>query len=459
MNNWIVEASPVSAQPSRVTTAVFVLLLLVPMAGTVLYGAVDAAVLGLASVLVGIVAVLWLVHAWSIGELRFSTSAIQLPIIAIIAIGLVQLLPFGGHGVSGGELTSVGVTRSLTLDPFATRLFIAQLTVFLVFLAAALVFFDSPSRVKRSAVAIVIFASVMAFFGILQKLSDPEAIYGLRPTPQAIPFGPLVNQHHFAAFMEMSSGLTLALIFGAGLKRDRKLLLWIAAVVMGIALVFTGSRGGVISYAGVVLFVISASYLFTSRTKEPADDHRANRLSLIAGATALALIIAGLAFYLGGGDSLMRGIGVGTTQATDVSSGRLRFWSVALQIFAANPVLGSGLDSFAVAFTRFDTESGIFRVEQAHNEYLQTLAEAGIIGLLCVLAFVYLLFRNGLRVIASARDNVLRSIAIGALAGCFGIVIHSFFDFPLRTPSNAFFFLMLSALAVCPVIAESRGRK
>jgi len=75
------------------------------------------------------------------------------------------------------------------------------------------------------------------------------------------------------------------------------------------------------------------------------------------------------------------------------------------------------------------------------------------------LAFVYLLFRNGLRVIASARDNVLRSIAIGALAGCFGIVIHSFFDFPLRTPSNAFFFLMLSALAVCPVIAESRGRK
>jgi len=298
MNNWIVEASPVSAQPSRVTTVVFVLLLLVPMAGTVLYGAVDAAVLGLASVLVGIVAVLWLVHAWSIGELRFSTSAIQLPIIAIIAIGLVQLLPFGGHGVSGGELTSVGVTRSLTLDPFATRLFIAQLTVFLVFLAAALVFFDSPSRVKRSAVAIVIFASVMAFFGILQKLSDPEAIYGLRPTPQAIPFGPLVNQHHFAAFMEMSSGLTLALIFGAGLKRDRKLLLWIAAVVMGIALVFTGSRGGVISYAGVVLFVISASYLFTSRTKEPADDHRANRLSLIAGATALALIIAGLAFYL-----------------------------------------------------------------------------------------------------------------------------------------------------------------
>src|SRR5690606_17649608 len=118
------------------------------------------------------------------------------------------------------------------------------------------------------------------------------------------------------------------------------------------------------------------------------------------------------------------------------SSGRLHFWSIAFKIFLANPVIGSGFDAFGVAFTRYDTWNGMFRVEQAHNDYLQILAEGGVLGLTCVLAFVVLLFQNGLANIARA-TGFRRDAAIGAMAGCFGVLLHSFFDFPLRTPSNA----------------------
>ncbi|MGH9818565.1 MAG: hypothetical protein ACRD43_00240, partial [Pyrinomonadaceae bacterium] len=48
-----------------------------------------------------------------------------------------------------------------------------------------------------------------------------------------------------------------------------------------------------------------------------------------------------------------------------------------------------------------------------------------------------------------------RSITIGALAGCFGILIHSFLDFPLRTPANMFFFLILTALAIVRIENDS----
>lgn len=41
----------------------------------------------------------------------------------------------------------------------------------------------------------------------------------------------------------------------------------------------------------------------------------------------------------------------------------------------------------------------------------------------------------------------MRGLAVGAFAGCVGILVHSFVDFPLRTPSNAFFFLLLVVLA------------
>jgi len=38
-------------------------------------------------------------------------------------------------------------------------------------------------------------------------------------------------------------------------------------------------------------------------------------------------------------------------------------------------------------------------------------------------------------------------VATGALAGCFAVLVHSFFDFTLHTTSNALLFLILAALA------------
>ena len=339
-------------------------------------------------------------------------------------------------------------SKAISVDPFATRLFVIRLLAYLIFFAAALTFINSQGRAKRAAIAIIIFGSVMAFFGILQRMTSPEAIYWFRPTPQAIPFGPFVNQHHFAAFMEMTSGLTLGLLLGNGLKRDRRPFLMIAAVLMGIALMFTGSRGGVISYIGVVAFALIATYLSRSRSAKRAGQEApgTSRVALLLGTSAIVLIVAGSVFYLGGGESMLRGIGLSLGDA-DISTGRIQFWTGALKIFAANPILGSGLDSFGVAYTPYDPQSGTFRVEQVHNDYLQAFSDGGILGFACVAAFVVLLFWKGIKTISASTNHLGRSIALGSLAGCVGILIHSFFDFPLRTPSNALFFLLLAVLA------------
>ncbi|HNU06783.1 MAG TPA: O-antigen ligase family protein, partial [Pyrinomonadaceae bacterium] len=162
-----------------------------------------------------------------------------------------------------------------------------------------------------------------------------------------------------------------------------------------------------------------------------------------------AVFLVAALLFLGGDESLLRGIGI--TSQDDASSGRFHFWWVAVQIFKDYPVLGAGLDAFGTAFPQYDTWNGAFRVEQAHNDYLQILSDAGIAGFACVAAFVYFLFRKGFAIIGSENEPHRRSIAIGALAGCFGILVHSFFDFPLRTPANAFFFLLLVVLATTTV--------
>src|SRR5690606_31784555 len=111
------------------------------------------------------------------------------------------------------------------------------------------------------------------------------------------------------------------------------------------------------------------------------------------------------------------------------------------------------------AFPKYDTWPGRFRLEQAHNDYLQMLTDGGIIGLALVGIFIFLFARISLKNISNSTDAVHRSFVIGAFAGCLGIMIHSFFDFPLRTNSNIFFFALLAVIAILPGGLFERRRK
>lgn len=440
--------------------AVVVMLCVTAVLATLAFGAVEHWSIGLIGVLTAVIVLMWLRISWRTGAFSFSQSPLLLPFLGIIVIGFIQLLPFGNSGVSP-DMLGVPASDALSLDPYATRFFLIRAIILFVFFAAALTFINSRERLARVATVLIIFGAAMAFFAILQRLANVETIYGLRGSVNAQPFGSYINQHHFAALMEMLSGVTLGLLFGHAVKRDKKLLLGIAALVIGIAVIFTGSRGGLISYLGVVGFAALGSFLLGrvhSRhgTEPEAAEKVQHKLVLIGGGLALLLLVVGSASFLGGGEGLFRGIGAGQAEA-DITGGRSHYWSIALQIFLANPILGAGLDAFGVAFTRYDTWHGLYRVEQAHNDYLQILADSGLLGFACVAAFIYLFIKRSSAAISGAHSDMGRSIAIGAAAGCLGILIHSFFDFPLRTTANAFFFFLLVVMAT-NVVGKSGGR-
>ncbi|HEY0428204.1 MAG TPA: O-antigen ligase family protein [Pyrinomonadaceae bacterium] len=449
-SDWF-DAIIVNEKPTRLSGVVFILLSVVSMFAAIAYGAVDNWALIFLTILTGLIAIFWILDAWISKEFRFSANALQMPVLGLILIGVIQLLPLRSNTPPDGAL-GIPVSAALSLDPYLTRLAVILLIVYFVFFAAALVYINNQKRLRRIVLTIIIFSAAMAFFGILQRLANLESIYGLRPSPQAIPFASFVNQHHFAAFMEMTIGLTLGLLFGKATNKDKNLLLIIATILMGIAVVLTGSRGGFLSLLGVLGFVIAANFLQRrneEKTSGAASNYRRN-FALIGGGIALLLILFGSAVLLGGDESLLRGTGLQNTQA-DISNGRAHFWQIAGRIIVDNPVIGVGLNAFGNAFPHYDTWNGTYRIEQAHNDYLQILADAGIPGFLAIAAFIFLLFCQSLKIIGKASDRFRRSSAIGALAGCFGILLHSFFDFPLRTPSNAFFFLLLTVIATASI--------
>ena len=442
---------------SPLGSAVFVLVLALPMFANLAFGGVSSGSFAFVTALTAVVAILWAVRSLKDRDLKITLDPAMIAIGGLLLLGLLQLLPIADPGVPDGVLSS-GASRALSVEPNATRLAIIKLLVFGVYFAAALTFVDTRSRIRKLVVTLMVFGSLMSFFAVLQFLSDPTTIYGLTPAAQARPFGSYVNQHHFASFLVMIFALCLAMLLGGGTKRNKLVFFLIATLLIGTGVIFTGSRGAFLSLVAVLAFLALTFFLLNRRSVRLHGDDEGRHLFRsvwVLGAASAGLLIGVvlLAIWAGGEQGFIRGAGM--QAGDDFSTGRLHFWSVALRIFAANPVIGSGLESFGVAYTRFDSANGMYRIEHAHNDYLQMLSDGGVIGFAFIALFIYFLFRGGIRTIKETQDRLRRSAAVGALAACFGVMVHSLVDFPLRTNANMLFFLVLAVVAVRKIGSRS----
>jgi O-antigen ligase len=391
--------------------------------------------------------ILWMVDAWRSRRLRLSRNPLQWPLIGFFLLGLFQLLPLKANGDGAGAISASPVS-SLSIDPYSTRLALVQIIALLIYFAAALAFIDSPKRLRLIARVIIFFGFTLAFIGLIQFFTSPDKIYWLKELPQSAPFGPFYNRHHFAGYMELTMAMPLGLIFSGAIERDKRPLYIFAAALMGIALIMTNSRGGLIAlFAEIVFLLVLTGFGRRGDDRVGAEEKSGRvRTALVRAGLGLALVVAliGGALFFGGEAALSRL--VGTVNSNDPTTGRAHFWSVTLKIIEAHPVIGSGLGSFGLAYTQYDSRNGTERLEQAHNDYLQLLSDAGFIGMALGLFFLAVLFRKGFAR-RETEDTFRRGVATGALTGCFAVLVHSFFDFTLHTTSNALLFLILAALA------------
>jgi O-antigen ligase len=445
-------ASPaVAAEWPRSVWSRFIILMLclAVVTTTLAFGTVHSWSLGIFQLTAGLVFALWMLDAWRTRTLRLSRNFLQLPLIALFALGLVQLLPLGGGAAQdvAGALT-VESSRTLSFDPHATRTVLLQLAGLLVYFAAALAFIDSPRRLRLVARLVIIFGFLLAVYGLMQHFINPSTIFWIREPKQAEPFGPYINRHHFAGYMELTLAMPLGLLFAGAIERERVLLYAFATAMMAIALVMTNSRGGMLSMVCEIMFlaIVAATAMRRKRGEGVEDRGTRVRAAAVRVGLGFAMIVAVFfgVLYFGGEDAISRLLG--TVNSADPTTGRAHFWSGTLGIIKDHPLIGTGLGSFGAVYPRYDTASGLYRLEQAHNDYLQILSDAGVVGGLVALAFVVALFRMALKRMQSG-DKMRRGIALGALAGCAGALVHSFFDFTLHTTANALLFLVLAALA------------
>src|SRR5258706_282749 len=227
----------------------------------------------------------------------------------MVALGLIQLLPLRTADNAGLPLSPA---RALSLDPYSTRLVLVQITALLIYFVATLVFTDTPRRLRTIVRTITIFGFLLAMFGLTQSFtSDGTRVYWFRQLAQSTAFGPFINRHHFAGYMELAIALPLGLLFSGAIESYKRPIYAFAAVMMGVALIMTSSRGGIISLSAEILFLVVVAGPGVARGERLPRAQRV-RSALLRAGLAFLLILLGKGFARGDtDDKFRRGVATG----------------------------------------------------------------------------------------------------------------------------------------------------
>lgn len=150
------------------------------------------------------------------------------------------------------------------------------------------------------------------------------------------------------SFLEFTAGRTL-------IGRVLNLLF---AVMIGVTVFMTESRGGILAFGILVMIMFSRRFGW--------------KIGLAVGVLAFVAIFAV-------GPSRMGTI----STEEDSARGRIEAWTVGLELFASNPVFGVGARRFTD-----------FHYKTAHNSFILCAAELGLFGYVAFLLMIYLSIKN-----------------------------------------------------------------
>jgi O-antigen ligase len=344
----------------------------------------------------------------------------------------LPLLSFGGF-VLAQRLVG------LSVYPYTTKIELLKAGAYLLLFFLTVESFRTVEEWKSFVWFLVTLGFLVSLLAVVQYFTYNGKLYWFRVLPQGVvPFGPFVNHNHFAGFVELISPLGLAMLLNGAVRRDKLPLLILLSVLPIGALALSASRGGITSFLFEFVLLI---FLIRKRGERRRQLLMAGGLALVAGFLALWL---GLGWTVERFERLTRG---------DISRDRrVSIYRDTWRIVHDHPWTGTGLGTLETVFPRYESYYDGLVVDHAHNDYLELLADTGLIGGACMLGFVALLARRGLSNLHATDNPVCRSFYSGSVVACAGLLLHSMVDFNLHIPSNALLFLLLAAMATSDIV-------
>jgi hypothetical protein len=426
------------------------------MIGAVAYGAASLMTPGV-----------WRPGRLLLGSVGALVAAVSLQVVPLPAVVADRVSPAARRYLARADLEDPrsqsvllegrSSARALSVRPRATLVALGALCALVLLLIGCTHQFAVVGAVTVAR-GIVLIGLILALAAIIQRAASPLEIYGWWAPLYAAarPIGPFVDRNNFAGWMLMALPVALgcwrALLTGKSRRRRRDWrarLAWIASpeagqwlavsvaiAAMGLALVMTLSRSGMIGLGGG----LSIAVWMLLRGRYAARS--------VAGRVATAFFVVAII----GGALVWTGLdSIGTrfaASAVDLDR-RVRIWKDALTTARDFPLAGTGLNTYQ--WVGYVHSNGELFVEETHNDYLQLLAEGGVLLGIPILIVGFAVSREIRRRFLERRDDPgTYWMRVGAVTGMVSIGVQELAEFSLQMPGNAVLFTVLVAIAMAP---------
>jgi len=303
---------------------------------------------------------------------------------------------------------------------------------------------------QKIAVLLTVYGIALASFALLQGIAPNGKLYWLRlPSRGGWIYGPYVNHNHYAGLMELLAPIPLILALTRVADDRERIAAGIGSAIMVGTIFLSGSRGGMLA---IFTEIAVLAVMFLRERK------RSIRITVAAG--AFLVVLVGILTWLGGKELTARVSTIPTESKAEISGGmRFSIDRDAIRMARAKPLLGWGLGAFPVVNPQFRSFYTNFFINEAHNDYLQLLAEMGTVGFAILVWFLLTLFRHALPKIGSWMTDISGATTLACTLGFIGILVHSLFDFNLQIPANAAIFYVLCSIAAAPPLQQRNRRR
>jgi len=288
-----------------------------------------------------------------------------------------------------------------------------------------------------------------AVYGLVQSIAGWQWIFTYKKifyTAQAT--GTYINPNHFAGLLELIFPFSLVSALQrldqlnphshaavpSGLPRSERLsaLLFysFATLLLFAGILLSRSRMGLLS---VTLAALAMGLLWLSQSARPG------RILPLLGLLAATVLFS---LWLGLGPLLAR-----YSSLNIDFSNRLSVWKDSVALIRSQPLLGTGLGTFADSFTRVQSTLLGRTVDHAHNDYLEFAVEWGLPGAALLFGLLLWLFVRTTRASLRPAKPESRYLALACSGSLLALLVHSLADFNLQIPANALLFSVILGLA------------
>ena len=326
----------------------------------------------------------------------------------------------------------------LAVRPSATLFQLGSVAAYLiVFLLSRQLIVRLADRPWMAVLPIIVVGVAQALFGIVECRQAGAQCDFIR--------GSYIDRNHFAGMLEMAFPFALMYSVSMLCRADA---VWLSRLVpsarIGLSLLGAGSIliaiFGSLSRMGSV---IAALILFSTVAAVVSSRIPASRRHIAIAGVACAVIV-GLYFL-----TPFQLIGRFTEFATPETAAldRRIIWDQTLRVIKDYPLFGCGLGGYSFTYLKYKTDLPLWSTNFAHNDYLQGLAELGIIGFSILAALITLIAATAIRECSIHNEEEGRFLSFACVAAFGAILLHSLVDFNLYIPANALEFAWIAGVS------------